>query len=69
MFNYLGYVFWQSLLFISVKSHHFSTVFQKVDGLCLRYAAVISHLCLYQFITDVSFVGSLIFKYLVWAIW
>ena len=54
----------------SVKSPHFvSTVFQKVDGQYLRYATVISHLRLYQSIIDVSFVGSLMIKYFIWAIW
>ena len=43
----------------------FSTVFQNVDGRCLRYATVISHLRLYQFIIDVSFVGSLMIEYFI----
>ena len=43
-------------------SQLFLTVFQKVDGWYLRYATVISHLRLYQSISDVSFVGSLMFK-------
>ena len=38
----------------------FSTVVQKVDGRRLRNATVISNLRLYQTITDISFVRSLI---------
>ena len=40
----------------------FSTVFQKVATRCLRYAIVISHLRLFQSITDISFVGSLMIE-------
>ena len=46
-------------------SQLFSTVFKKVDGRCLRYATVISHLRLYQYFTDVPFVGSLMIKYFI----
>ena len=49
----------------------FSNLFQKVDGPRRKYAIVISNLRLYQTITDISFVRSLIImiQYYTWAIW
>ena len=43
----------------------FSTVFQNVDGRRLRNATVISNLRLYQTITDISFVRSLLIQYFI----
>ena len=52
--------------FFSIKSHHFfPTVFQKVDGRRLRNATVIPNLRLYQAITDISFVRSLMIQYFI----
>ena len=43
----------------------FSSVLKKVDGRYLGYATVISHLRLYQSIADISYAGSLMFKYFI----
>ena len=43
----------------------FSTVFQTVDGRRIRNAIVISNLRLYQTITDISFVISLMIQYFI----
>ena len=52
------------LRFFSRKSHHFfSNVFQTVSGRLLRYATVISNLRLYQTITDVLFVRSIMIQH------